>query len=543
MRPAEVAVVIRSFDRRDLLPRAVASALQQTVPAGEILVVDDGSSDGTAEWVRAQSTECPNLRLLSLAERQGAAAAANAGLAATAGDFIAFLDSDDEWHPRFLELSLAALGEEGGAVAYCDFTQVWDEFGLERLVRLPFPEDQRRAMLLAPFIPCLSLALLRRQAVETAGGFDAGLGVASDLDLLGRLALGRPEAFCAVPLALARRHLHRGNLLRDGALWQREMLAVTDRLFHDPRTAAYAALLPQARDRIVARAGAADAQRARLAAPGRRVVSAVIVTRNRRALLERAIASVDRQQDRPREIVVVDDGSEDDTAAWLAGLKRPDLFSLRVPNSVGIATARNLGWRAARGEIIAMLDDDDEWLPDYLTSVVRAFALTPEPLYVYADCYHRRPGETKASQRIYHAGAQLYPDLVTQLLLLPVPVSSTLFAVSRERLERIGGYDERFLRCEDADLYLRLAASEGQATPVHIARPLALRLIHDMGRDAQATARANLRFHRLRLDSFFASAAGAPYRSLAEQAWRTISEAAGRYQAHYGDVTPPTAAP
>ena len=99
-----VSVVIPCYNREGILGRAIRSALAQTVPPLEIVVVDDGSTDGSADVARGfggcvRVIEQPN---------GGAAAARNRGIEAARGDWIAFLDSDDEWHPEKLALQLAA---------------------------------------------------------------------------------------------------------------------------------------------------------------------------------------------------------------------------------------------------------------------------------------------------------------------------------------------------------------------------------------------------------------------------------------------------
>ena len=100
-----VSVIIPTFDRISVLPRALDSVLAQTRPAGEVIVVDDGSTDGTAELLER---DYPGVTTIRQSNR-GVSAARNAGLAAASGDWIAFLDSDDEWRPQKLERQLDAL--------------------------------------------------------------------------------------------------------------------------------------------------------------------------------------------------------------------------------------------------------------------------------------------------------------------------------------------------------------------------------------------------------------------------------------------------
>jgi glycosyltransferase involved in cell wall biosynthesis len=99
----EVSIVLPTYNRADTIGRAVDSVLRQTCEDWELIVVDDGSSDGTAERLEGRD---PRVRLLRQAN-QGVYAARNAGIALGRGRFVAFLDSDDEWRPHFLELTQA----------------------------------------------------------------------------------------------------------------------------------------------------------------------------------------------------------------------------------------------------------------------------------------------------------------------------------------------------------------------------------------------------------------------------------------------------
>ncbi|HWI27298.1 MAG TPA: glycosyltransferase family 2 protein [Stellaceae bacterium] len=102
-----VSVIIPAFNRRHEISRAIQSALGQTRAPDEVIVIDDASTDGTADVVSALGES--RVRVLRRPRNWGAAAARNVGIEAAQSDWIAFLDSDDEWDPRKLELQLAAL--------------------------------------------------------------------------------------------------------------------------------------------------------------------------------------------------------------------------------------------------------------------------------------------------------------------------------------------------------------------------------------------------------------------------------------------------
>jgi glycosyltransferase involved in cell wall biosynthesis len=106
VQPVRVSVIIPAFRRPEGVREAIASALAQTHPVDEVIVVDDASGDGTPEAVR--SIADPRVRLVALAENRGQSGALNAGLDAATGDVIALLDSDDLWMPDKIATQLAA---------------------------------------------------------------------------------------------------------------------------------------------------------------------------------------------------------------------------------------------------------------------------------------------------------------------------------------------------------------------------------------------------------------------------------------------------
>jgi glycosyltransferase involved in cell wall biosynthesis len=192
-----VSVVIPAFNAARTIRRAIDSALAQTYNNLEIVVVDDGSRDATSEVVATYS--CPTIRLLRLPRNVGASGATNQGLAAARGQFVAFLDADDEWQPTKLAKQVAALMDNPSAVmatCCCRFVnaegQVCREFGL-----LPQGVDKKavwRSLLAVSLIakPCV---LARLDAVQKAGLFDVDLPVAEDQHMWIKLALAGEVEF------------------------------------------------------------------------------------------------------------------------------------------------------------------------------------------------------------------------------------------------------------------------------------------------------------------------------------------------------------
>ena len=126
--------------------------------------------------------------------------------------------------------------------------------------------------------------------------------------------------------------------------------------------------------------------------PNQLTVSVVIPTYNRADTVPRAVQSVLAQTWPAKEIVVVDDGSSDNTREVLSG-QGPQVKYVYQDNQ-GVSAARNTGIRAASGDLIALLDSDDEWEPWKLELQIAAFREFPDLLIVGTDCYAIEPGET-----------------------------------------------------------------------------------------------------------------------------------------------------
>src|SRR5271165_5200517 len=107
-----VSIILPTFNRATFLARSVVSVLQQDFDDFELLDIDDGSSDNTSEVLKKFSDSDSRLKTITLRRNQGAARARNVGLVNTAGLYIAFQDSDDEWLPRKLGSQVALISEE-----------------------------------------------------------------------------------------------------------------------------------------------------------------------------------------------------------------------------------------------------------------------------------------------------------------------------------------------------------------------------------------------------------------------------------------------
>jgi glycosyltransferase involved in cell wall biosynthesis len=197
-----VSVIIPAHNREALIDRAVDSALRQTIADLEVLVVDDASSDGTVARLEARPAD-RRLRLLRHAVNRGAAAARNTGIAAAQGEFVAFLDSDDEWLPEKLERQLACLATAPEDVLLC-CSGYWmmRERSREVTARIPQKRGSWRDTLLdGCTLSPGSTALIRRRAFEIHGLLDESLRRLEDWDWLLRYAARHDLVLVPEPLA------------------------------------------------------------------------------------------------------------------------------------------------------------------------------------------------------------------------------------------------------------------------------------------------------------------------------------------------------
>ena len=214
--PPTISVVIPTFNRGSILSDAINSALSQTTPPREIIVVDDGSTDNTAE-VLARFGE--KITLIHQ-PNSGVSAARNAGIEQARGDWIAFLDSDDVWRPDRVAILLQDIaGTDAGVhVANLEITGPGYEQELFRLRKFyhagPWPLRHEDGFEFASHeLMFLSSIAVRRDWILKAGGFDVTIPFYEDIDFLYRMILFGPWlANAAVVVSLRRIDTVRGSL-------------------------------------------------------------------------------------------------------------------------------------------------------------------------------------------------------------------------------------------------------------------------------------------------------------------------------------------
>jgi len=219
--PTDVCVIIPTYNYGRFIGRAISSVLAQTHPAAEIVVVDDGSTDDTAEVLASFGSAITVIRQ----RNQGVSAARNAALAQSTAPLVALLDADDAWRPRKLEAQVARLAAEPGiGLVHCGIDEV-DAEG--RFVRRRVQGSEGwvapDVLLLKPAILTAGCtALIPRHVFDAVGGFDERLSTSADFDLCLRIGVEFPIAF--VPESLVFYTLHPGGMHRNVAVTEHDAL-------------------------------------------------------------------------------------------------------------------------------------------------------------------------------------------------------------------------------------------------------------------------------------------------------------------------------
>jgi glycosyltransferase involved in cell wall biosynthesis len=203
------------------------------------------------------------------------------------------------------------------------------------------------------------------------------------------------------------------------------------------------------------------------------MISVVLPTFNRGYVVARGVEGVRDQNYRDHEVVVVDDGSTDDTEAVIGRVAAENVRYLRHPVNLGVAAARNTGVRASQGELIALLDSDDVWKPEMLERIASFLEAHPDIDAAFCDveivdggdgepaipglarwlpCFSKLLPSERLSEPLVISRRDMY-----LCLLVEVPVKPSALVVRKSAFERVGYFSEELRSGEDWEWLLRLA--------------------------------------------------------------------------------------
>jgi glycosyltransferase involved in cell wall biosynthesis len=369
--PPRLSVVMPVHNVEPYVRSAIESVLAQTLSDIELIVIDDGSTDRTAEIV--QETADPRIRLHRI-DHAGLVAAENQGIDLASGEYIVRCDGDDLYQPTLFERQVEVLDREPGTAAVGAWVRLFG--GRQRAIRSPTEPSRIRALLRSE--NCLSQpVMMRAEAVREIGGFrpvtwedwDLWIRLAARYDLRNIpecLVLLRSRASSAY-WSFTRVQVRRAKL---AARWRavREMGAT-------PRS-----IGAIARGVLAIPAAAVLDGVARRSSPSSSYaeppdISVVVPTYRRLALLQRCLNAVQAQDPPPREIVVAYREEDAETALWLATWQGEDPERRRTVevDRPGLVHALARGTEAVGSEAVAYLDDDAVPRPGWLRELGLGF--------------------------------------------------------------------------------------------------------------------------------------------------------------------------
>jgi glycosyltransferase involved in cell wall biosynthesis len=491
-----IAAIIPLYNGEKYIGDALASVFSQHLQPAEIVVVDDGSTDGGPGIVERMADRYP-IRLMRK-RNGGQSSARNHGVAHTTSELIALLDQDDIWYPDHLEKLVKPFGfprsselgwaysnldeiDEGGNVIARSILTNEDRRHPKRTLSICLRED----MFILP-----SASLISRKAFETVSGFDERLRGYEDDDLFLRIfRAGFDNIFVDVPLSQWRMHWtssgYSPSMAKSRMIYARKLLTEFP---DDPRRNLYYArdlLAPRFYPQMVAecktalRSGdeseitasfenlkyvAAFLPKSRpLTDPDVYLISAIIPLYNGAPYIEQAIRSVLAQTLLPTELIVVDDGSTDrgpEIVEQMAA-ERPARLPIKLLRKAngGQSSARNFGVRHAHGDLIAFLDQDDVWYPDHLRELIKPFGLprASELGWAYSNLDEiDESGNVIARSILVNDGARHPKRTLSVCLREDMFVRFSASLISRKAFDTVGGFDEQLCGYEDDDLFLRI---------------------------------------------------------------------------------------
>ncbi|MBN1344121.1 MAG: glycosyltransferase [Phycisphaerae bacterium] len=257
-------------------------------------------------------------------------------------------------------------------------------------------------------------------------------------------------------------------------------------------------------------------------------VSIVIPTYNRASLIGQTLDSVDRQTFRDFEVIVLDDGSTDRTPDLIRARHGPVRY-LRQERR-GAAAARNHALAEAQGELVAFLDSDDLWLPEFLEEVVSALNDAPNAALGYSDfrTIDAAGSVLRGHRKRQHGGNVVAP------LFASIFIHTSCVVARRERILEAGGFDEQLEATEDYDLWLRLSLTYPF---VSVPKPLCLRRTHNGSLSRNGNVRILIRKAQLLEEFYRDHGNGAIPRDLARCRLAKTFYTAGKATARHWDFT------
>lgn len=457
-----VSAIVSTFNSEAYLRGCLDDLLSQTIADRmEIIIVDSGSSQNEWEIVREYQREHQNILYIRTSVRETIYAAWNRAIRAARGKYLTNANTDDRHRRDALERMAAELeARVDVAVVYADSAVTetpnsrFDTAPLTGYFR--WPDFDARMLFEVCYLG--PHPMWRHELHNAYGEFDASFEVAGDYEFWLRLAA--TESFHHIPEVLGL------YLVSPGGMEQRNL----NRCVEESELARMRHWSESDGSRPVAGGGFLVPLDPELdttdpaglfADSDQPLVSVVMPTRNRRGLIQDALQSVAAQDYSNWEMVIVNDGGED---VWDLIQKYLPAQKVRyISNSEGFGqvAARNAALRAARGDIICYLDDDDVYLPNHIGTIVRAIQ-QGEHVFVYTDAeYATETIENGLRSVLQRSTPYAHGAFSPEQLLVQNYIPINTWGHTRDCLWEIGLFDEGITCLEDWEFLLRLTGQYG----------------------------------------------------------------------------------
>ncbi len=342
-----ISVIIPTHNNGHELRRAIESVIFQDAVVNntctiEVLIVNDASDPEYREPLNAIISENSLCRLIHMEGQGGPAAARNRGLLKATGDLISFLDADDEWPKNKLSILLPYFDSQYIQVAGGKIKYIVDD-DLPSL-NMNFEDMEQRITHVH-----LGALVARREIFDRDLYFDASLRYSEDVDWWFRLRENNIGIVICENTTLLY-HIHGKNMSVNKTLQDLQLLRVMHKSVQRRKKRMINPYIPQIKD---FRINQEDP-----------LISIILPLYNGKHLVGKCLDSVVSQTYTHWELIIVDDGSTDGGSDYIAQ-RYPNARIIRKING-GVAAARNTGIKHCNGDIIAFLDQDDEWTPDKL---------------------------------------------------------------------------------------------------------------------------------------------------------------------------------
>lgn len=425
MKSPTISIIIPTHNNGIELQRAILSIVNQDAFLSdkwsyEIILVNDASESKYHAQLNELVNQYSVCKLFHQTVQAGPAAARNKGIQAASGEFIGFLDADDAWPLNKISLSMPYFEVNkvdlvGGKIKYIL------EAGISDL-NMNFEDAENRITHVH-----LGALLVKKSVFQEDLFFDTTLKFSEDVDWWMKIREKQIPLIITDATTLLY-HVHGNNMSINKSMDELQLL----KIFHQSakrRSQLNIPYMPQLNNFKVNQPDV--------------LISIVMPLYNGRNLVEKTIAGVLSQTYKNWELIIVDDGSTDDGADFIAE-KYPQIKLIRQENK-GVAAARNVGIKACLGEIIAFLDQDDEWLPAKLQ--LQWNLLKEKPYCSFVTCN------------------QLF--LCEEGVVLPANFSEKLFEehrsfvpsallIRKQALLHVHGFDESLEVSSDFDLIRKL---------------------------------------------------------------------------------------